>query len=243
MCSVRAASGIDEAGLWREWTRQKRASLKDFAAVGSFDELCRSGCHAFPLAIAFAIFQPLQSIASKWQLITGPPRRREQRIRVLEKSAAALEELQTAFVDAMMENPDRSIPSEILTDLRKELINPSDLDTIWSKKAPAPHPATTIHALRFYASSLRKFDRISDETGISSSDMLPKYIISAYVQRATGGFHDAEVSTLIGAVLRSVYDETAHRMWRSRNYERIDADFAFLPKLLIGIGVVTSSQM
>lgn len=194
---MRAASGIDEAGLWREWTRQKRESLKEFAAVGSFDELCRSGCHAFPLAIALAIFQPLQSIESKWQLITGPSRRREQRIRLLEKSAAALEELQTAFVDAMMENPDRSIPPEFLMDLRKKLIYPSNLDTLWPKSAPAPHPATTIHALRFYASSLRKFGRIPDDTGISSSDMLSKYAISAYVQRATGGFHDAEVSTLV----------------------------------------------
>jgi len=122
-------------------------------------------------------------------------------------------------------------------------MNPSDLDTMWPKSAPAPHPSVTIRALRFYASSLRKFDRISNDTGISSSDMLAKYAISAYVHRASGGFHDAEVSTLIGAVLRSVYDETAHRMWRSRNYERIDVGFSFLPNLLVGIGVVTSSQM
>ncbi len=90
LCSVRAARGIDEAKIWREWTRQKRESLKEFAAVGSFDELCRSGCHAFPLAITLAIFQPLQSVESKWQLITDPPRRREQQIRILEKSAAAI---------------------------------------------------------------------------------------------------------------------------------------------------------
>ena len=87
LCSVRAAGGIDEAELWREWTRQKRESLEEFAAVGSFDQLCRSGCHAFPLAITLAIYQPLQSVESKWQLITGPPRRRDQRIRILEKSA------------------------------------------------------------------------------------------------------------------------------------------------------------
>jgi|SRR5208337_761843 len=90
LCSVRAARGIDEAKIWREWTRQKRESLKEFAAVGSFDELCRSGCHAFPLAITLAIFQPLQSVESKWQLVTDPPRRREQQKRILEKSAAAI---------------------------------------------------------------------------------------------------------------------------------------------------------
>jgi hypothetical protein len=115
------------------------------------------------------------------------------------------------------------------------------LEATWSKDT-APHPATTIQALRQYVSFLRKFSSLAEETRISSTDMLWKYVFSAYVKRATGGFYDAQVSALVGAVLNDVYDETAHRMWRSRNYERMDADFSFLAKLLISIGFVSSSR-
>jgi hypothetical protein len=236
-----AELGIDMPQVLQEWAREKRDALKEFAAEDSFDELCKLGCNALSLAIALALFRPLQAIESKWQLVTGPRRRREQKIRALEKAAAALEELQGSFADAVIADQRQSLPPEFLEMLRREIINPSNLDGIWPEFASGPHPATTTHALRLYASCLRKFGSIAGDTGISSSDMISKYLITAYVHRATGSFHDAEVSGLIGAVLDGVYDETAHRMWRARNYGRIDADFSFLAELLIGIGVVSST--
>jgi hypothetical protein len=46
-------------------------------------------------------------------------------------------------------------------------------------------------------------------------------------------FHDREVSALVGAALGNFdYDETAHRVWRIRSYERLEASFSIGPKLL-----------
>lgn len=55
--------------------------------------------------------------------------------------------------------------------------------------------------------------------------------------------HDVEVSALIGSALgREGYDETAHRMWRSRNYERLEKGNSSLVQILLGIGVVTARK-
>ena len=99
----------------------------------------------------------------------------------------------------------------------------------WPSNAVAPHPATVVKALRLYARLLGMFDAISEETQAHSAESFPKYSISAYVKRTTGSFHDREVSTLIGSVVcRPAYDEIAHRMWRSRNYEKLGKEFSFL---------------
>jgi hypothetical protein len=177
----------------------------------------------------------------KWHVVLGSPREQEQRIRALEKAALGLENLQASFVDAVLASNRNLIPSDLLEKTRKELINPTNLKDMWPKDT-APHPAETIHSLRQYVSFLRKFGSLGEESRVSSVDMLWKYLFSGYVYRATGGFHDAQVSRLIGAVLNEVYDETAHRMWRSRNYGRMDGDYSVLAKLLIGIGLVTSSR-
>jgi|ERR1700690_1847153 len=239
--SIRAKQGLDMAEVFHEWAIEKRDSLKEFGADRSFDELCKSGCQALPLALILASIPRLVSLEMKWRDVLGSPRQQEHRIRALEKAAVALEDLQGSFADAALSDYRRLVPPDMLESVRKELINPSNLETIWPKTT-APHPATTIHTLRQYVSFLEKFGSISEETRISSPDMLWKYTLSAYVKRATGGFYDAQVSALIGAVLNEVYDEAAHRMWRSRNYERMDADFSFLAKLLISIGLVTSSR-
>jgi len=85
------------------------------------------------------------------------------------------------------------------------------------------------------------FYAVSEETQAHSSDSIPKYLISAYVKRATGDFHDAQVSALIGSALGTgTCDETAHRMWRSRNYAQLEQEYSSLADLLMGIGVVTA---
>jgi hypothetical protein len=86
-------------------------------------------------------------------------------------------------------------------------------------------------------------EALSAETQAHSAESLPKYLLSAYVKQATGDFHDREVSALIGSALGTgIYDETAHRMWRSRNYEQLDKTSSALANLLLGFGVVVSSK-
>ena len=157
------------------------------------------------------------------------------------KSGSRFRGSANVFADAVVAGFRNLVPPDLLTRTRNELISPTDLKDTWPKDA-APHPGETIRVLRLYASLLRKLGSLGKKTGINSTDTLWKYVFSAYVHRATQGFHDVQVSRVIEAVLNEGYDETAHRMWRSRNYERIDADLSFLPKLLIGIGFVSSSH-
>ncbi len=100
-CSIRAEQGLDIADIFSGWAKEQKESLRKFQAESSFEDLCKHGCREFPLALALAALGPLKRIASIWASVTGPPRRREQRIRLFEKAATALEELQAAFVDSL----------------------------------------------------------------------------------------------------------------------------------------------
>lgn len=241
-CSMRAQKGLDIANLWAQWAKEKRDSLRDFAAETCFDDLCRAGCKALPLAVAVALMQPLHSFEKKWREITGSARQREQTIRTIEKAVTSLGELLGTLADAVVADWRGSIDTDLLEKCRNEIIDPTKLLVPWPVSA-VPHPATTINALRVYASALRMFDSIAEDAGIGSSDMFSKYLVSAYVYRATNSFHDANVSALIGVGLHiDSYDETAHRMWRHRNFERIDQHLSGLIEMLVGFGVVSDSQ-
>ena len=170
-CSIRAEQGLDMPEIFRAWAKSKRESLEKFNATSSFEELCNSGCREFPLALALAMLGPMAEVMSTWDSLTGPPRRREQKIRLFEKAATALEELQAALVDSIIESERETFPPAIFDFLRKKLIHPSDLETSWPKDSPAPHSSTTIRALRSYASYLRKVGTIPEEAHIGSPVM------------------------------------------------------------------------
>lgn len=241
-CSIHAENDLDIRAMWHRWAKEQRDSLREWSAETSFDALCENGCAALPLAITVASYQPLSALEKKWRLVVGPPRERDQKIRVLEKAATVLQELQISYADAVASDQKDLLHPEVLEWFRRELISPSHLDVRWPKNATAPHPATVVRSLRRYASCLRMFEAIGDESHVGSTDTLSRYFVSAYVKRATGAFHDAEVSALIGAGLRTSYDETAHRVWRSRNYDRIDTQLSGLVEMLFGFGVVSSAH-
>jgi hypothetical protein len=55
----------------------------------------------------------------------------------------------------------------------------------------------------------------------------------------TGRFHDRNVSGLIAEVTGSTdYIEVAQRMWRGRNYKRIDKHFSWMTRFLVAMSVV-----
>src|SRR4051794_39486963 len=91
--SLYTERGFDIEAFAAAWAEQKRESLKDFAAEGKFDELCRAGCKRLPLAITITLMRPLQSFEKKWQSVTKSARNRKQKILAIEKGATALEEL------------------------------------------------------------------------------------------------------------------------------------------------------
>jgi hypothetical protein len=239
-CSKGASLGLNMPLLWSSWATIKKDSLREWGADKSFDELCNQGCTPIPLAMTVELFRPLQSLETKWRAVTGSKRQREQKIHALERAANALEILQRSIADVVTSDLRESFDADLLEWFRKEIINPSTLDKDWD--LPVPHPATTIRALRLYASTLRMFEFLSAELQIDSTTTLAKYLISAYVEKATGTFHDANVSSLIGASMKTTYEETAHRMWRSRNYQRINSELSWSAPLLVAFGVITSPK-
>jgi hypothetical protein len=96
--------------------------------------------------------------------------------------------------------------------------------------------------LRMYSRVLKGFDEVARRTRIHSPEAFGRYLISEFVKTATGKYHDHEVSALIGGALGDIsYGETAHCMWRSRNYKHIKA--VSLPvELLIGLGALLASE-
>ncbi len=85
------------------------------------------------------------------------------------------------------------------------------------------------------------FDDSKKDIGVSTADTLAKYIFTAYVFRATTRFRDAEVSALIGASLGIDYDEIAHRMWRNRNYRRIDKKLSGIADMLTDLSIASAT--
>jgi hypothetical protein len=71
---------------------------------------------------------------------------------------------------------------------------------------------------------------------IRSLPELARCLLVAYVELATGRSHDREVSSLYSIALGlAAYDEVAHRMWRTRNRERVNSVIPELATLVIGI--------
>ena len=240
-CSICAKRGLDFAGLCAKWAEKKRLSLEEYGPKKSFDNLRKEGCAALPLALLFATVRPLRSFGEKWQRITGTSRQREQKIRAMEKAADALEDLLGSLADVHIADLRESMDVDDLEALREELISPSDSALKTFASSYVADPSIVIHSLRVYESALNAFQPSSEDTSATSSDMLAKYLFSAYVHRATGRFHDSEVSSLIGAALDVIYDETAHRMWRNRNYERIDKGLGFVAEILTDFGKVSAT--
>jgi hypothetical protein len=62
---------------------------------------------------------------------------------------------------------------------------------------------------------------------------MAKYSLASVVKRVSGKFHDCEVSAMPGAALGNFeYDETAHRVWRIRNYDRLERCLPLAPMAL-----------
>jgi len=239
-CSIRSQKGFDIPKILRSWVGLKRDSLAHWGTQQFFDELCESGCNDLAISIVIALLDRLQRGAEIWRATTGKKRDREQTVRALLKAAEALEALNEGFVTALLRDMNASLDPDLRAILSLDTVTSKSLGLSgqWPINAPAAHPADVVKALRLYVRVLRMFDDLSQQTHMHSSSSLPKYLLSAYVKRVTGSFHDKEVSALIGSALKTTYDEVTHSMWRSRNYDQLDETSSGLAELLVGIGAV-----
>jgi hypothetical protein len=243
LSAIYASKGINLPQIARGLLKAKREALARWASVGSFDALCKSGCNEYSILFSLHVMEASRSRASKLERAAGPARKRGQVTRLFERAANDLEEFAKLF-EATVWDDFGSLPPSVLKTAQNlaRQIDPREDEAKWPAYLPAPHPNTIIRGLRFYSSMIRALPRLR-APGMPYSESLGKYLLSAYVKRTTGKFHDAEVSAVIGSTLdMKGYDETAHGMWRYRNYKRIQKQCSSLVDFMVDVGAVIGSQ-
>jgi hypothetical protein len=212
--NVYQSKGVTIDQLLAEWAAHEVQQLRSPGGRDDFDTLCQDGCQPLVLAAILALMRYRPHLESLWGMITGPPGHRQKATRTLEKAAVTVEGL---FGEGI-ENEKLSAEAA-----RVGRIAPSRLAA----------------ELRFYSRVINLPKLLAVDTEAHSLAEVAKYILAGYVERATSRPHDGQASGLIGEItIAPEYNEVAHRMWRHRNYDRLDAHFSGFPRFFVAMGVV-----
>lgn len=213
--------GIDLNQVSARWASRELEKLSSPGARDDFLELSRRGCTPTVLAAILFLFHFRSHFDRFWELVFGDQAKRRATIRTLRKAIRSIEGT-FPFIIKNEDQEDRDIFKDVgrlpLTELILEL--------------------------NFYV-DLLNFARIfTAETGARSLADVTKYLLVAHVKRATGRFRDKQVSGLLAEVIGPTdFNEVALRMWRSRNYERLDKHFGKLADLTYFMGAAIARSM
>jgi hypothetical protein len=199
-CEPRRAKGYDPDLVLKEWAAEQQKSLTSPGPREEFAELCKDGCLPQALALLLAMLRYSPKLETFWVEMVGSPDKRDKTALTLERAAQTLESLFGDFVASENEG-DREVLAKI-------------------GRLPI---SKVVSELRFHIRVIHLARYVSTDTGTRSPAELSKYLLSSYVKRMTGHFHDRSVSGLIGAIVGpQEYNDVAQRMWRSRNYPRLE---------------------
>lgn len=207
---------IDTIKLYMDLAEEEKQKLASPGAKEDFIELCEAGCFQPILAGIVMLFRYAPLLEVFWTEMVGRPDNREKTTRTLESAAQTLENLFSVVIDSEKEGKN------------------TELERIG--RLPV---SRLVNELRLYTRLIKFASSISAETETRSPAELAKYLASSYVRSMTGRFHDRSVSGLVSEASRSPeYNEVAHRMWRTRNYQRIDKHFSWMTRFLVAMSVV-----
>lgn len=209
--------GIDPLAFAWDWARRSKAGLGDVGGP-EFEELCSDGCHPIALAACLLVSESMPAIGRVVRRYFGEQDDRARSARKLRSAAEVLKQ----FFDTDMERRYQSIRARVT-------------------KCP-PGPLELVRNLELYAKILDITEAFSRTADLKSQHDLPRFIVSDYVHRATGRWHDREVSALLEWDSADVYDETAHRVWRNRNARRLMRHSGILSDLLLAIGLLIGER-
>ena len=213
---LRLAKGINVDQVFVEWAEEQAQRLTSPGAREDFVELCKDGCTPQVLAAIVALLRHSPRLETFWQMMVGPLENRRKTVQALEKAAATLEEV---FGDLIATEDEEQRAT-------------------FTKIGRIPF-SRMVSELRFYVRFINLAESLRKDTESHSLREVSKYLLASYVKRTTGRFHDRNVSGLTGEVISSVgYDEIAQRMWRSRNYMRLDKHFSWMTDFLAAMSVV-----
>lgn len=212
--------GFDIAQFYVDLAAEQKQRLTSPGAREDFTELCESGCLQLALAVIVALLRYSPLLERFWTEMVGWPDNREKATRILQNAAQTLENLFSSFI--ALENEGKSAE--------------------FTKIGRLP-VSQLISELRFYTRFINFADSISADTETRSPVELSKYLLTSYVRRMTGWFHDRNVSGLIAEVTGSTdYNEVAQRMWRARNYNRTDKHYSWMTRFLVAMSVVIAQS-
>jgi hypothetical protein len=219
-CEILGKHGVDLPSVIKQWTVQQEERLPSPGARTDFRELCANGCVAEILAIFLALLRWSPQFEDFWSKLYGSPNDRRRVRRNLEKTAKLIEGL-FAFLISLEDD-------EVISKLSKiGRISPGRLSS----------------ELRFYARLLDMMESIPRETQTRSLADFGKFCLTEYAKQATGRFRDRTVSGLIAeAIGPADYNEVAHRMWRSRNFNRISSHFQKPSELLAAVHALANAE-
>ena len=211
---------VDLGKVLTDWAARQAQSLTTMEGRTGFERLCEQGCAPQILAALLSLFRYRPQIERLWIVMLGDRHKRQKATRSLERAATALGEV---FRDAIACESEESRGGFTAGFTAIDHLPLSGL----------------ISELRFYVQFLNSAPLIARELETRSLEEVSRYLLASYIQRATGRFHDTDVSALLAELTGPLdYTEVAQRMWRLRNYERLDRNFSKITDFSLVMGVV-----
>jgi len=212
-------NGLNLEEVWAAWAEGQKQSLPSPGARTDFDELCNTGCIPRVLASIIALIRYAPQINDWWRQSFGNVGANLKLMLLLEKTATALESFYA---------PGSTPETKKLIDVAP----PGQLS-----------PFGLVASIRDQREMLLTLEGLAAKFDVNSFPEIAKYLLVGYVWRATGRFHDRNVSGILGAVVGPVdYNEVAQRMWRNRNYDRLEQHLSVLPDILHCLGLAVSNR-
>ncbi len=213
------AKGFDFAEILAAWTTKERQRLASPGARDDFDELCKAGCEPQVLALIIALIRFTPQLSESFEVLFGHPDKREKTLRSLERASEAFQDL---FGNLLTRESEY---------LRTKLTEMGHIP-----------PSRLISGIHFYTKILRGAEMFAD-VEVNSLAELTKYLLASYVERAAGTFCDRNVSGLIGEIVGPAdHNEVAQRMWRYRNYRRLNGKLQRFQELLFELSFVVARR-
>ncbi len=214
------ARGVDLNQRLLSWVQQQKNSFSDPQSAIEFEELCRDGCVPQVLSVLLSFVRNSTRLSGFWTLMVGDAHSRKAMSKVLDEAADALE------------NRFKELIADDSPEQRKQF---EDLDRV---------PLSALVAeLRLYVSILNFADTLKIEIETRSVEEFARFLLTDYVGRSTGRFHDRNIATLFCDMKQmEVYEEAAQRMWRERNYDRLFEHHQKIGNFFLAIGAVIARQ-
>ncbi len=196
---VQSSKGINVALLHADLAKSVEQEFRSPGAREDFASLRAAGCLPEGLALLVLLLRYSPFFEQSWTQMVGESKSRKTAARALENAATTLETLFAGVIEAG-----------------------DDAENRFTKVGRLP-VSSLISELRLYGRVINLAQLLSKDSETRSLAELFRYVLTGYVKRMTGRFHDNAVSGLLSEIFGIPgYNEGAQNMWRKRNYKRLE---------------------